>query len=350
MCRNTSQLESSLNGIRPHTSYASRARKGGSTPSRTRTILAATAAALAAAAVYNTYRASRAEQEHPPRGEFITVDGVRLHYLRKGNGPPVVLIHGNVVTNEDWVMSGILDRVARHHTVFAFDRPGFGYSDRPQGSMWTAEHQADLLIEALARLGVEMPVVVGHSWGAIVALEMGLQGGASGLVLLAGYYQQTMRYDAALVAAPAIPILGDLLRYTVSPLVGAALMPANLKAMFSPLPVPARFTEEFPHAFPVRPSQIRAESQDAVTMMPAVNDLEERLRNLDIPVFIMAGDHDRIVDHEDHAVWLHDRIPQSNLQIIPEAGHMMHYAVPNSVVAAIDTVSQKVKRRLEPVA
>ena len=115
MCRSTSPLESSLNGNRSHTSYASKARKGGSTPSRTGTILAATAAALAAAAVYNTYRASRAEQEHPPTGEFITVDGVRLHYLRKGNGPPVVLIHGNVVTNEDWGMSGILDRVARHH-------------------------------------------------------------------------------------------------------------------------------------------------------------------------------------------------------------------------------------------
>jgi pimeloyl-ACP methyl ester carboxylesterase len=124
-------------------------------------------------------------------------------------------------------------------------------------------------------------------------------------------------------------------------------MPANLKAMFSPLPVPARFSEEFPHAFPVRPSQIRAESQDAVTMMPAVNDLEERLRNLDIPVFIMAGDHDRIVDHEAHAVWLHDRIPQSDLQIIPEVGHMMHYAVPTSVVAAIDTVSQATRRKID---
>jgi pimeloyl-ACP methyl ester carboxylesterase len=193
-------------------------------------------------AYYNIVQARRAEHEHPPKGEFITVDGVRLHYLRKGNGPPVVLIHGNVVTNEDWIMSGILDQVARHHTVFAFDRPGYGFSDRPQGSMWTAEHQADLLSKALSRLDVEKPVVVGHSWGAIVALEMGLQGEASGLVLISGYYQQTVRYDVALIAAPAIPILGDLLRYTVSPLVGATMMPATLKAMFSPRPVPTSFS------------------------------------------------------------------------------------------------------------
>jgi pimeloyl-ACP methyl ester carboxylesterase len=84
--------------------------------------------------------------------------------------------------------------------------------------------------------------------------------------------------------------------------------------------------------------------------MPAVNDLEDRLPDLHIPVYIMAGDEDKIVDREDHAVWLHDRIPQSDLQIIPEVGHMMHYAVPTSVVAAIDTVSQKAKRHLEPVA
>ncbi|UEM23111.1 alpha/beta hydrolase [Skermanella mucosa] len=145
--------------------------------------------------------------------------------------------------------------------------------------------------------------------------------------------------------------MGDLFRYTVAPLVGAALMPANLKAMFSPLPVPHRFSEAFPHAFPVRPGQIRAQSRDAVTMMPGVHDLEEQVRGLDIPVFIMADDHDRIVNHEDHAIWLHEWTPQSTLEIVQNAGHMMHYAAPLQVTAAIDTVSQKATRMLgEPVA
>src|SRR5688572_16877283 len=146
--------------MRTPTSHAAQAGKRRPTPSQTGKILAASAAALAATAAYNAYRARQAEREHPPAGDFIEVDGVRLHYLRKGNGPPVVLLHGNIVTAEDWVLSGILDRVARHHTVFAFDRPGYGYSDRPQGSVWTAGQQADLLIEALARLGVDVPVVV----------------------------------------------------------------------------------------------------------------------------------------------------------------------------------------------
>jgi hypothetical protein len=69
-----------------------------------------------------------------------------------------------------------------------------------------------------------------------------------------------MRYDFPLLAPLAISILGNVLRYTVSPLAGAALMTAIFKAIFSPLPVSARFGEEFPHGFVVRPSQIKTES------------------------------------------------------------------------------------------
>jgi hypothetical protein len=70
-------------------------------------VLAASAAALAAAALYNTYRARQVERQHPPAGRFVDVDGVRLHYLERGEGPPVVLLHGNVVT------SSILELKAR---------------------------------------------------------------------------------------------------------------------------------------------------------------------------------------------------------------------------------------------
>src|SRR3954449_9570700 len=133
--------------------------------SRTGTVLAATAAALGAAALYNSYRTRQVERRHPPAGRFIEIDGVRLHYLERGAGTPVVLIHGNVVTAEDWVLSGVLDRVAERHRVVAFDRPGYGHSERPRGSAWAAAAQAALVRRALARLGIERPVVVGHSWG-----------------------------------------------------------------------------------------------------------------------------------------------------------------------------------------
>ena len=70
--------------------------------SRASATLVATAASLAAMTAYNVYRARKVEREHPPTGRFVTVDGVRLHYIEKGEGPPVVLLHGNVVTAEDF--------------------------------------------------------------------------------------------------------------------------------------------------------------------------------------------------------------------------------------------------------
>jgi pimeloyl-ACP methyl ester carboxylesterase len=95
-------------------------------PSRASAIVAATAATLGAMTAYNVYRARKVEREHPPTGRFVTVNGVRLHYLERGEGPPVVLLHGKVVTPEEFQTSGVVDLLARQHRVIAFDRPGFG--------------------------------------------------------------------------------------------------------------------------------------------------------------------------------------------------------------------------------
>ena len=233
-----------------------------SKPSSTIGILASAAATIAAMTAYNVYRARKAEREHPPAGQFVTVDGVRLHYIERGEGPPVVLLHGNVVTAQDFDTSGVLDLVAQRHRVIAFDRPGFGYSDRPHGSAWSAGTQADLIRDAFAVLGINRPIVLGHSWGAAVALALGLNhsDAVRGLVLLSGYYYPTLRADVLFSSPTAIPILGDLLRYSVSPFLGRAMLPLLLKGMFAPLPVPARFTKSFPRGMSVRPGQIRAES------------------------------------------------------------------------------------------
>ena len=297
------------------------------------------AAAMAGMALWNTYRARKVEREHPPRGRFVTVDGVRLHYLERGSGRPVVFLHGNVVTAEDFELSGLLDLAAeRQCHVVAFDRPGFGYSDRPRGAMWPPARQADLLRQAFARLGIERPIIVGHSWGTLVALALALDhpDAVSGLVFLSGYYHPTLRADVPLSSLPAIPVIGDLIRYTLGPLFGAALLPLAAKGMFSPLPVPDRFAKGFPYGVPLRPWQIRAEAQDTATMVSAVEAMRRRYRELRLPVVIMAGTEDRVVNHRKHAVRLHQDIAQSALRLVPGVGHMVHHAVPQQVVDAIE--------------
>ena len=304
--------------------------------SRASAIFAVTAASLAAMTAYNIYSARKAEREHPPTGRFVTVEGVRLHYIEKGEGPPVVLLHGNVVTAEDFRTSGVLELVARRHRVIAFDRPGFGYSARPHGSAWSARAQANLLRSALDVLDLSRPVVLGHSWGAAVALAMALNhpDDVRGLVLLSGYYYPTLRADVLLSSPPAIPILGDLLRFSISPLLGKLLQPLLLKGMFAPLPVPANFMKGSAPNMSVRPGQIRAESQDGVAMIPSAIALRHRYQELTLPVVIMAGTKDRVVD-SNQPRRLYAQIPHSILRLIPDVGHMLHYAVPGEVAKAI---------------
>jgi len=289
-------------------------------------------------ALWNTYRARKVERENPPAGRFVTVDGIRLHYIEKGAGsPPVILIHGNVVTAEDFDLSGLLDLVAERHRVVAFDRPGFGYSDRPHGAAGTPAAQADLLRRAFERLGIERPVVLGHSWGALVALALALNHphAVRGLVLLSGYYYPNLRADVPLLSLAAIPLIGDVLRYTISPLIGAAMLPLNFKLMFAPAPVPDRFAKGFPRGVPLRPSQLRAETQESATMVAAVSAMRDRYDELRMPVVIMAGAKDRVVDVGRHAVRLHKDILQSSLRVSPDVGHMLHHAVPEQVADAI---------------
>jgi pimeloyl-ACP methyl ester carboxylesterase len=298
---------------------------------------AAAVTALAATAVYNQLRARQAEADNPPLGEFIEVDGVELHYLESGQGQPIVLLHGNGAMAQDWVASGLLDQLALKHRVIAFDRPGFGHSERPRSTIWTAEAQARLIAGALQQLGIERPLVVGHSWGALVTLALALDnpGKLAGIVLLGGYYYASVRGDVLLASPPAVPGVGDVMRYTVSPLLGAATSPAVVKKVFSPAPVPESFAA-FPLEMSLRPSQIRATAAEAALMIPAAAALSGRYAELDLPVTVVAGAGDLMVTPEPQARRFADALPQAKLRLIEGSGHMVHYTATDEVAEAIE--------------
>ncbi len=304
-------------------------------------VLGATLAALAAAAVYNHAKADRAEEESPPAGRFITVEGVRLHYVDRGQGRPLVLLHGNGAMIQDMQASGILPRAAKHYRVIAFDRPGFGYSERPRSTVWTPSAQAALLHKALQQLGIERPIVVGHSWGTLVAIAMALDfpQDVAALVLLSGYYFPTLRADAVLGSSPAVPVVGDVLRHTISPVVGRLIAPAIERRLFAPSPVSQSFAR-FPLEIALRPAQIRAAAADTAMMVPAAALLSPRYDELTLPVIILAGDGDKIVDFHRQSETLHERLPHSRLVRIPDAGHMIHHIAPDRVLEAIDLAAE----------
>ena len=302
-------------------------------------VLGAVSAALTAAWV--EWKARRAEREHPPRGRLIEVDGVRLHCVERGHGRPVVLLHGNVVSLEDFEASGVVEALARTHRVILFDRPGFGHSTRPRDRIWSPAAQGAVIQAALDRIGVERPVLVGHSMGTLVAMAMALDrpDRIGGLVLLGGYHYPTPRVDAMAMVPVALPIVGDVLRYTVTALSSRAMIGGAARAMFAPNAVPALFFDVLSREMMVRPVQIRANAEDAALMMQSAADLAARYGELKLPLALIAGTDDAVVDPKALAERLHAELPGSRLVLVPGSGHMVHHVAPHAVVEAVQAVA-----------
>jgi len=136
---------------------------------------------------------ARIEAAHPPAGQFMEVEGVRLHVAElglprgsPGAEPAVVLIHGASGNMEDMRLA-LGERLAATHRVILIDRPGHGWSSRPADDSYASPaRQAGLVTEALKGLGVRRAILVGHSWGGAFATAYALAypERTAGLVLL----------------------------------------------------------------------------------------------------------------------------------------------------------------------
>jgi pimeloyl-ACP methyl ester carboxylesterase len=294
---------------------------------------------MMAAAVFVNARSRQAERSYPPRGHLIDARGVRLHYIDQGSGTAVVLLHGMGSMVEDFALSGVIAQASRRYRVIAFDRPGHGYSERPR-RMWTPVAQATLLREALLKLGVERPLIVGHSVGSLVALAYGLAypRETRGLVLASGYYYPTLRADTPFLVPPAIPVLGEVLRHTISPLVGRLLWGQWLKLLFHPAPVPAYFAR-FPVWRALAPQQLRAVGEESALLRPVSAAMSRRYASLSVPALIIAGADDRYVHTSRHSLRLHETLPGSAFISVPGAGHMVHHTALQIFMRAITSAA-----------
>jgi pimeloyl-ACP methyl ester carboxylesterase len=211
----------------------------------------------------------------------------------------------------------------------------------------SADAQADLIHAVLERTGIPRAIILGHSWGTLVALALALRHPTSvnGLVLASGYYFPTLRADVLVVSGPAVPLVGDVIRYTLAPVVSRLIWPLLVRKIFGPAPVPRKF-EAFPKEMAFRPSQIRASAGEAALMIPTALEERHSYSGLKMPVAIIAGGADRVVDTKAQSVRLHRAIAGSTLHVLPGVGHMVHQSSPDAVMAAIDEVS----RASRPVA
>ena len=301
-------------------------------------IVIAIAVLLIALIVGNCVFQLIAERRNPPIGQFIGTDGIRLHYIDRGNpqSPCVVLLHGNGTMIQDLTISGMVDSLARDSRVICFDRPGFGHSQRTRSRIWTATAQAELLTKALRHLGVHNPLVFGHSWGTLVAvaLALGKDYPVRGLVLASGYYFPTARWDVWMMSGPAVPVLGDLLRYTIAPIISWTMLPVLFRKLFAPRSIPQPFKNEFPTSLTLRPKQLKAAAEESALLIPIAAQFQPQYAAINCPVHILHGSDDQVIEVE-QSRRLYKTIGQSVLHIVDKGGHMITHSDPQEVIQVV---------------
>lgn len=301
---------------------------------------AGTATLAVGLALFTALAARRAETLAPPIGRFIEVDGARLHYLDRGTGPVVVLVHGLGGNLRNFY--GLVDKLAAVCRVVAVDRPGCGYSTA-SGEHPTLSVQATIIARFLHRLGLDRPLLVGHSLGGALALALALDHPdcVRALVLISTL-SQVERVPPAIFKSLDIrsPALRWLIAWTLMAPLGKLAQPATLKAVFAPELVPESFAVESGAALGLRPDSFIAASKDMVTVGHDLAIMASRYPSLAIPVDVIFGRQDPILDYQAHGERLAATLPHARLQLI-EGGHMIPVTVPGRIADLIKEAAQR---------
>ena len=278
-------------------------------------------------------RKSRAEAAHPPIGQFLTVDGLRVHYDMQGAGPDIILLHGASGNLRDWTF-GLRDLLTPHFRVTAFDRPGLGYSDAlPEGG-YSLVDQVAVLRGAAEQLGIKRPVLLGQSFGGSVALEWGLEGGAAALVLLSA---PSLPWPGGLDASYKIlsnPVSAAVVVPVATALVSEAYVAKAIERIFAPEKMPAGYIDYIGADLTLRPATLVANARQVNGLRPQLVAMEPRYPGLDLPVELIHGDADTIVPLAVHSAKLVKLLPDARLTVITGGGHMPQHLHKDLVVEA----------------
>ncbi len=280
-----------------------------------------------------------AEKRAPAIGRMIDIEGQRLHVLdmgpRDSAEPPVLLIHGASVNMRDMKLA-LADALAEDRRVILIDRPGRGYSSRPEDGYHLAV-QARLIKAAADALDVEKPVVVGQSLGGAVALRYALenQEEMSGLVLLAAVSHEWPGGVAWYNNVSQWPLAGMLLRRLVIPVYGQLSAESGIAKSFAPNTPPDDYYEASGLALVFRAHDFKANAADLAHLKSEITSQQKRYSELTLPVAIVTGTEDTTVSPELHSRQLAKEVDGASLTLLPGAGHALHHAERETILAII---------------
>lgn len=309
-------------------------------------LIGAVGALLAGGAVATSLISARIESRFPPQDRFVAVQGGRLSVIDAGKAEvrgTIVLLHGASASGSD-PFEGFGRRLADDgFRVLAFDRPGFGWSDRLAGpDAGTPAFQARVIGEALDRLGVGSAIVFGHSWSGSLALRLALDRPdlVSGLVLgapvaLPFSEERPLPWWVRLALQPA---LTRLLVDTVAVPLGLFYLPGTAESVFRPEAQVRNYVEVSRAPLILRRGPALANIQDLVGLPAALKEQAPRYPGLRVPTTIVAGEADPIVRTDAQAVPLAQAIPGARLVRLPGTGHMLHFTAADRLVAEIEAL------------
>ena len=295
-------------------------------------------------AATTSFGVARLEAAHPPTGQFVEVQGVRLHVAvlglerdAPGADPPIVLIHGASGNLEDMRLA-LGEKLASSHRVILIDRPGHGWSSRPErGDYASPARQAELVAGALEQLGVRRAILIGHSWGGAFATAYALAfpERTAGLVLLSAPTHPWPGNPGWYNKLALLPYIGPLfLRTCVYPL-GLLLVGGASRTVFEPQAVPADYVRRAAIRLVLRPKTFHSNALDLALLERFITAQVPRYAELRAPTVIITGDRDTMVSPQINARALAAVLPRAKLVLLKDIGHMSHHAAPDVVAAAV---------------
>ena len=310
-------------------------------------IVVAIAAAVVLVALYLAFVswriARRAEAAVPPPGAFVTIDGDRIHYVDEGRGRPVVMIHGlgGTLFNFTYPLHPLLKDEFR---LISIDRPGSGYSTRSGDGPASPSEQAAFMVRFIDALGLDRPLVVGHSLGGAIALALALDhpDKISGLALLAPL---THSRDAIPPEFAPLYIPNKALRWIISRTIAVPrsvkYRDATLAFVFGPQQPPDDYAIAGGAMIGLRPSHFYATATDCVAVADDLKRQQERYGEIGLPVSIHFGTADRVLNCDEHGRSMDGKLPGLQLELAEGVGHMPQYAEPERVAEFIRRVARR---------
>jgi pimeloyl-ACP methyl ester carboxylesterase len=261
-----------------------------------------------------------ADMTNQTRGYPVTVAGEVLRvFYGENNGPDVLLIHGCPGMVEDW--DALISKLYWGFHVVAYDRPGYGASEG-KDIPYTMGHNADIALELMDQLDMKDAVVVGHSYGAGVALNMAVRKPERvKAFVLAGSFPYNVGGDIPEECQRiGWPFIGSGIAYLYGPYKGKEFIRTTLAELFKPETPPPGFIKKRMSSWS-KPRILISLSRELLHFDDDTDKISPRYPNIRKPVYVVSGSQDPGIKQ---AVKLSRAIPGAKITEIRDAGHYIN--------------------------